>query len=667
MVRLQPQAATVLSSGRKRTGAASSRHFSKLRDGADEDDAADGISLSAGPKPTRAQELGACTASLAELSPKQEKEEEDEASDTSTSTVLMDDNDAAADPSKAPVNRVAPREPEKETHFEAPTAPFQYRPDIDGLRAVAVIAVIIYHMQHDWLPGGFTGVDMFFVISGFVVTGSLLRESHPSALGLLAAFYGRRIRRLAPALFTMVLCTVLSISYLVPPEARGLKNMYLSGQLALVGWANNYFVTVKSSYWQQGAKTLEYNPFTHTWSLGVEEQFYFLFPALVLLAYGRKVSQASLGAWGSAPARTLGCSCLISLGASAAFSFQNSRWAFYLLPSRFWQLMVGAMLFDRQLGHIYSLPSRALVTVAEIAVFTCFCAAMLVTPIEGGFPFPWSLFAIAAAVGYIAAGSLPPQRWPCGMPVPLLNAIIGQPTMVYIGRLSYPLYLWHWPVFVCFRWSLGLNSTALRCGALLTTFLLAMFTYHVVEKRVHVWRPPTKKAIFLAALCCMVPLQVLVSTLKGPLYGSLYNLGASSTQPLLPSPPPLPVPAPPPSPVPAPPPLPPPSPAMPFPPRSPWFKPQGPPPPPRPLPPPPSPPPPPPPSPPPPPPRHNVHVLTGRVLVIRLTSRQMWTRAQRHRVSRHKHSTFQPQKSISRCHASFMKRVFRPIKRSTTA
>ena len=128
------------SSGRKRTGAAPSRRFSKLQDGADEDDAADGISLSVGPTPTRAQELGACTASVAELTPKQEKEEEDEASDTAT--VLMDDSDAAADPSKAPVNPMAPREPEKETHL-ASTAPFRYRPDIDGLRAVAVIAVII--------------------------------------------------------------------------------------------------------------------------------------------------------------------------------------------------------------------------------------------------------------------------------------------------------------------------------------------------------------------------------------------------------------------------------------------------------------------------------------------------------------------------------------------
>eukprot|EP00324_Dicrateria_rotunda_P006183 CAMPEP_0206154102 /NCGR_PEP_ID=MMETSP1474-20131121/1117_1 /ASSEMBLY_ACC=CAM_ASM_001110 /TAXON_ID=97495 /ORGANISM="Imantonia sp., Strain RCC918" /LENGTH=171 /DNA_ID=CAMNT_0053552161 /DNA_START=198 /DNA_END=709 /DNA_ORIENTATION=- len=113
MVRLQAQAATAPSSGRKRTGAAPSRRFSKLQDGADEDDAADGISLSVGPTPTRAQELGACTASVAELTPKQEKEEEDEASETSTiaiddsdtSTIAMDDSDAAADPSKAPVNR----------------------------------------------------------------------------------------------------------------------------------------------------------------------------------------------------------------------------------------------------------------------------------------------------------------------------------------------------------------------------------------------------------------------------------------------------------------------------------------------------------------------------------------------------------------------------------
>ena len=153
-----------------------------------------------------------------------------------------------------------------------PRSPYAYRPDVDGLRAVAVVAVLIYHMEHSWLPGGFVGVDVFFVISGFVVSGSLLKHFTPSHT-LLVAFYIRRVRRLAPALFCVVLATAIAISTVVPPESDGLRSYYTSGQLALVGFANNHFATLASDYWAEGAETLEFNPFTHTWSLGVEEQF----------------------------------------------------------------------------------------------------------------------------------------------------------------------------------------------------------------------------------------------------------------------------------------------------------------------------------------------------------------------------------------------------------
>ena len=145
-----------------------------------------------------------------------------------------------------------------------------YRADIDGLRAVAVIAVIVFHLDESYLPGGFTGVDSFFVISGFVVSSSLLSRPAPSAAQLLLGFYSRRVRRLMPALVVTVLATAITISMVVPPEASGLDSYYASAQLALVGMANNMYAAQTTGYWERGQQTMEFNPFTHMWSLGVE-------------------------------------------------------------------------------------------------------------------------------------------------------------------------------------------------------------------------------------------------------------------------------------------------------------------------------------------------------------------------------------------------------------
>ncbi|KAL1499087.1 hypothetical protein AB1Y20_013601 [Prymnesium parvum] len=158
----------------------------------------------------------------------------------------------------------------------------QYRPDIDGLRAVAVIAVMIYHLDHSLLPGGFVGVDIFFVISGFVVSGSLLHKQHPSTSGYFAAFYSRRIKRLTPALATCIIITTLGVVILIDP-AVGVDEYLATAQLAVVGLANNHFAARGNSYFDEAAGMLEFHPFLHTWSLGVEEQFYFLFPLLICL------------------------------------------------------------------------------------------------------------------------------------------------------------------------------------------------------------------------------------------------------------------------------------------------------------------------------------------------------------------------------------------------
>ena len=154
----------------------------------------------------------------------------------------------------------------------------QYRADVDGLRAIAVLAVIAFHMDPSWLPGGFVGVDVFFVISGYIVTSTLVRDldgdQSRSFLQQLLAFYCRRAKRLAPALVLVVLATSIAIALFVPPGLRtvNVDEFYLTGQLSLLGVANQYLATRSRSYWEEQGAHASRNPFTHLWSLGVEEQ-----------------------------------------------------------------------------------------------------------------------------------------------------------------------------------------------------------------------------------------------------------------------------------------------------------------------------------------------------------------------------------------------------------
>jgi len=421
-----------------------------------------------------------------------------------------------------------------------------YRPDVDGLRAVAVVSVIAFHLDKSWLPGGFVGVDIFFVISGFVVLGSLLRGGPAgSAWQFLAAFYSRRIKRLTPALVATVAFTAAALSAVVPPEVEGLRDYYLSGQLALIGCANLQFATMANGYWEQGLQTLEYNPFTHMWSLGVEEQFYFVFPALVVLAYGPRVSRTSpQSAWciRRRPVYLMALSCVLSLALSSWLSESSQRYAFYLLPSRFWQLMIGAIIFEWQDAPVAPnggrpaapLPPLRKALVALLEVCICTCAWLAFTRTEGDrhFPVPWSLLAIAAAVGYIGLGSFPQQHWRCGLPCPLLNAVIGWGPVAYIGRLSYPLYLWHWPVIVLAKWAVGVGryeTVGIRCFCVLFFSLAAAGTYHGIEARVQRWRPTRHRHVFFAGAFGVGLLQLILDRLSGPAYGALYYAAADET------------------------------------------------------------------------------------------------------------------------------------------
>ncbi len=346
-----------------------------------------------------------------------------------------------------------------------------YVPHIDGLRAIAVLAVIAFHLKAAWLPGGFTGVDVFFVISGFVVSASVHRLP-PLPLGAsLLRFYSRRLRRIAPALLACLLLTALA-SVMFIPESWLSEASDKTGRMAFVGFSNWVLAGGGNDYF---APRAEFNPYTHTWSLGVEEQFYLLFPLLFLAwSRGGRARWLSLGLFAAATAASLAWAMTLSSQPEQAVR------AFYVTTTRFWQLGVGVLLF--QLLHVRGDAHAATGQSGPMApLWSVLSAAMLAL-------LGWSLW--SARAGH--------SPWPDGQHVVLATALlllslhhhprslVGRmlacAPMRRIGLLSYSLYLWHWPVFVLMRWTIGLDTPARMLAALALVFVLAWLSWRFIER-----------------------------------------------------------------------------------------------------------------------------------------------------------------------------------------
>mmetsp|Transcript_120765 Transcript_120765/g.352722 ORF Transcript_120765/g.352722 Transcript_120765/m.352722 type:complete len:751 (+) Transcript_120765:65-2317(+) len=396
-----------------------------------------------------------------------------------------------------------------------------YRADIDGLRAVAVLAVVVYHLHDTYLPGGFVGVDMFFVISGYVVT--LAMDGHHKKEGKadIVGFYARRVKRLMPALLFMICTMGLLVSVLIPSWQTNVARFYVSARFALMGFSNVFFSTLRESYFDHGHLAgLSSNPFLHTWSLGVEEQFYMVIPCLTCVvgwATGRKDS------WNSALAVVLISATVCSACLSWMLTLHEPNLAFYLLPSRFWELAAGVLLCkveaseakrDGGQGRWTACVSSGLVSVVlQSAAVLLICLALSSTPSSPGFPFPWALPAVGGALCYIAAGSNPDS---------FVNRCLSHPLPVHIGNISYSVYLFHWPVFMLFKWTCGLSSPKAQLAALASAFLLAELSYVMVECPLRTWQPPKQRMIFGALLTAVCLAQCWLYALEVPLRDQLY-------------------------------------------------------------------------------------------------------------------------------------------------
>ncbi|MDB9741740.1 acyltransferase [Akkermansiaceae bacterium] len=341
---------------------------------------------------------------------------------------------------------------------------------IDGIRALAVLAVVLFHLDPEWLKGGFSGVDVFFVISGYVVALSLYKHREQKLGGYLLEFFKRRVLRLMPALL-VCLCVTSALTMLFIPDSWLSTATPSTAYLAFFGFGNVAQVIFNDGYF---APRSEFNPFTHTWSLGVEEQFYLLLPAVFYFCSRREFS--SVLSKFLFPAL-----CLISLGICYYQTQHSSIQAFYLLPSRLWELATGVLLFQMNLKTTIR-ASRIdrirplLLNISLWAGLVGLLGSFLFITTEN-FPFPSALVPVFSTClviqGLVGQSSSS-----------LVKKILEHVSLVFLGKISYSLYLWHWPVIVLLKWTAGIESLETKLIALVASFLLALASYYLLECKV---------------------------------------------------------------------------------------------------------------------------------------------------------------------------------------
>jgi peptidoglycan/LPS O-acetylase OafA/YrhL len=361
-----------------------------------------------------------------------------------------------------------------------------FRADIEGLRALAILAVLGYHADVPGFGGGFVGVDVFFVISGFLITGLLHDEIGRSGQVDLANFFARRARRLLPASVLVLVAVALAGRGLLAPVDHAL----VAGDIAT---AALYVVNLRFA-WQSTdylAGDRDGSPVLHYWSLAVEEQFYLFWPLLLLAVlvwlphgFGRRRTP---GAAGSDRAFMLPivAVCAVSFGLALWLTARAQPWSFFSPWTRAWEFGVGAAVFAlRDRWGRLGMAARSLLGGCGLLAL----AIAVVRTGEAGFPGVMAWLPVLGAAALIAAGS-----GGTGVANGQVGRVLSLPPLRWIGRLSYSLYLWHWPVLVFAGHVLGLLHWIARLGWTLASVLPAALAYRFVEKPIHLGRSGRKR------------------------------------------------------------------------------------------------------------------------------------------------------------------------------
>lgn len=370
--------------------------------------------------------------------------------------------------------------------------PISYRADIDGLRAFAVLSVLVFHALPTALPGGFIGVDVFFVISGFLISSIVFKEAEKKEFSL-AYFYERRMRRILPALVVVIVATLAGgLVVLGPVDLVRLAR----SATASMAFVSNFYFAKQLGYF---APSSEMQPLLHTWSLSVEEQFYVVAPMLLA---------ALAGPWRRWRPHLIAFFFLLSLGAALYAVHAESMRAFFQPHLRAYEFLVGVSLAAAGRG----VPRGWLREALGLLGLAMFGASLAI--LDGDTPFPggWALLpSVAAGLLIVSSDAERPS---------VVGRLLSSFPLVSIGRISYSLYLWHWPILAFARYSTGGEpSLSVRLSCLALTLVLSVATYALVETP---WRrrkiAPKRKSVFqsgLAATIVLIGVSEMMVAAKG--------------------------------------------------------------------------------------------------------------------------------------------------------
>ncbi len=393
-----------------------------------------------------------------------------------------------------------------------------FRPDLEGLRGVAILAVLLFHAGVPGTGGGFIGVDVFFVLSGFLITGLLLREREERGAIDLAGFYARRARRILPAA-AVVLLAILIASWIIlaPLDVPGVAGDVFASIL-FVG--NIRFALQATDYF---AADVLRSPVLHYWSLGVEEQFYLLWPFLLILAMRFRRVRLSAGL-------LVGAVFVVSLVFAIVMTGVDAPWAFYSLPGRAWQLALGGLLAVGATG-LARVPWPVKLAAGWGGLAAVVASVVLIGP-EVPYPGVAALLPSLGAAGLILAGA--------GRLSP--GALLATPPLRFLGRISYSLYLVHWPILVLPAATLAVGeelSLPVRLGLAAASVVVATLSYRLIEQPFHRgWlgrrRPRPTLAFAGAAICAIALIAATVDAsvlvrLQTPDTGVVSNPGPAVT------------------------------------------------------------------------------------------------------------------------------------------